>query len=106
MKWKKTVLLTPIILVGLLIGLWLLFGGTGLPEAVDRPVSNAIHDGYETTLGRLFDKQLAGHGDHSGVFLLANGLDAFVARARLAQMAERSIDVQYYMFHQDTVGGC
>lgn len=32
MKWKKTVLLTPIILVGLLIGLWLLFGGTGLPE--------------------------------------------------------------------------
>lgn len=87
-----------------LLGTWMIFGGTGLPEEVGRPVSHAIGDGHMTTLGRLFDEQLAGQGDHSGVFLLANGLDAFVARARLAQMAERSIDVQYYMFHQDTVG--
>jgi len=33
-----------------------------------------------------------------------HGLDAFVARAILARKAERSIDLQYYMFHQDTVG--
>jgi len=103
-KWKKTVLLTPIILVVLLIGLWLLFGGTGLPKGVDRPVSHAISDGHDTALGRLCAEQLARHGNNSGVFLLNNGLDAFVARARLAQMAERSIDVQYYMFHQDIVG--
>jgi len=94
----------PIIVVVCIFGLWLIFGGTGLPKKVARPVSHAVSDGNDTTLGRLFDAQLAGQGDHSGVFLLTNGLDAFVARARLAQMAERSIDVQYYMFHQDTVG--
>ncbi len=104
MKWKRKIVLIPIALVGCLFGLWLLFGGTGLPKKVNRPVSNAIRDGHDTALGRLSEAQLAGLGDKSGVFLLANGLDAFVARARLSQMAERSIDVQYYMFHQDTVG--
>lgn len=38
------------------------------------------------------------------MYLLPNGLDAFVGRAGLARLAERSIDVQYYMFYQDTVG--
>ena len=36
--------------------------------------------------------------------MLGNGLDAFVARAVLAQHAERSIDVQYYLYHNDLVG--
>lgn len=44
------------------------------------------------------------HGDQSGILLLNDGLDAFVGRALPAEKAERSIDVQYYMFHQDTVG--
>jgi len=35
---------------------------------------------------------------------LPEGRDAFVARALLARLAERSIDTQYYMWHQDTVG--
>jgi len=40
----------------------------------------------------------------SPFFLLGNGLDAFVARAVLANVAERSIDVQYYLYHNDLVG--
>jgi len=36
--------------------------------------------------------------------MLRGGLDGFVGRAVLARLAKRSIDVQYYMFHQDTVG--
>lgn len=43
------------------------------------------------------------HSDQSGTLLLNDGLDAFVGRALLAEKGERSIDVQYYMFHQDTV---
>jgi putative cardiolipin synthase len=35
--------------------------------------------------------------------LLENGLDAFVARAVLSQYAERSIDAQYFMIHNDQV---
>ena len=104
MKWKRKIVWGPVLAGAGLLVLWMLFGGTGLPKSLDRPVSHAIGDGHTTTLGRLFGEQLTGQGDHSGVLLLANGLDAFVARARLAQMDERSIDVQYYMFHQDTVG--
>jgi putative cardiolipin synthase len=36
--------------------------------------------------------------------LLDNGLDAFVARAVLASKAERSIDVQYFLYDNDLVG--
>jgi putative cardiolipin synthase len=38
-----------------------------------------------------------------GFLLLGSGLDAFVARAALAEVAELSIDVQYYLYHNDEV---
>ena len=66
--------------------------------------SYVIVDGDSTGLGKAFKPQLEQHPGQSGILLLGNGLDAFVARALLARLAERSIDVQYYMFHQDTVG--
>jgi len=79
-------------------------GCSGLPENVNRQPSIAISDGQSTSLGRRFGESIKDHPEQSGVFLLADGLDAFVGRVLLASMAERSIDVQYYMFHQDTVG--
>lgn len=36
--------------------------------------------------------------------LLQNDIDAFVARAILAQQAERSLNVQYYAYHNDLIG--
>jgi cardiolipin synthase C len=44
------------------------------------------------------------HPGESGFHLLNNGLDAFVARVLLVHFAERSIDVQYYLYHNDLVG--
>ena len=44
------------------------------------------------------------HAGLSGFYILANGLDAFAARALLADSAERSIDAQYYLLHNDLVG--
>jgi putative cardiolipin synthase len=35
---------------------------------------------------------------------LADGRDAFAARMRLADVAERSLDVQYYIWHDDLTG--
>ena len=65
-----------------------------LSENINRPHSSAVHKGHDTTLGQIFDRQLADHKDTSGVLLLGNGLDAFVGRALLASLAQRSIDVQ------------
>ena len=36
--------------------------------------------------------------------MLGGGLDAFVARAALARKAERTLAVQYYLYHPDLAG--
>ena len=57
-----------------------------------------------TTLEQWIAPHVAAHGGHSGFRLLSNGLDAFVARAALIEMAERTLDLQYYIFHPDKTG--
>lgn len=95
-----------IIVLGIFSALTLQFlsGCVKLPDNSDRKSSQVISDGENTRLGLAFKTQVEQHPGESGVILLGNGLDAFVGRAVLARMAEKSIDVQYYMFHQDTVG--
>ena len=76
-----------------------------LPDISSRKPSYMIDDGEGTKLGRQFTGQVAGNPGKSGVFLLRRGRDAFAARALLARLSEKSLDIQYYMYHQDTVGG-
>jgi putative cardiolipin synthase len=40
----------------------------------------------------------------SGINLIPRGPDAFLARLTLVDLAERSLDLQYYSWHDDTVG--
>jgi len=75
-----------------------------LPDISSREQTYAITDGALTSLGREFTSELASRPGKTGVFLLPGGRDAFAARALLARRAEKSIDLQYYMYHQDTVG--
>jgi len=79
-------------------------GCANLPENDQRTPSKTIAGGEDSILGKAFVPLLQEQARKSGVILLGDGLDAFVGRAVLATLAEKSIDVQYYMFHQDTVG--
>ena len=74
------------------------------PDDRGKASSRALGDGETTGLGKALRPRLEQHPGQSGVRLLGNGRDAFGGRAQLARLSERSIDVQYYMFHQDTVG--
>ena len=76
-----------------------------LPDITNRNQSYKIDDGQVTRMGRLFEGQLSSNPGKSGVLLLSRGRDAFVTRALLARLADKSLDIQYYMYHQDTVGG-
>ena len=76
-----------------------------LPDISDRVHSSTIDDGRTTSLGRVFGPISDANSGRAGIFLLPRGRDAFAARALLARMSEKSLDVQYYMYHQDTVGG-
>lgn len=80
--------------------------GRGLPDADDRADTGAIPaaQGTQTSLGRDLAERSSAHPGKNGTLLLRSGRDAFVARAVLAQRAERSIDLQYYLYRQDTVG--
>ena len=75
-----------------------------LPENVDRTPSYAYTDTDDSRLDSYRPEEIDAESGQSGFLLLGNGLDAFVARAVLAQLAERSIDVQYYLFHKDLIG--
>jgi cardiolipin synthase C len=88
----------------LILNVFLVIGCATLPKDFERPVSNAYSDTDDTRLGQVQRNEKAPRPGQSGFFLLENGLDAFVARAVLANIAERSIDAQYYLLHNDKVG--
>lgn len=44
------------------------------------------------------------HPGQCGLFLWRKSLDAFAARYRLAEMAEHTLDVQYYIWQDDMSG--
>lgn len=94
------------IIIHLLAALIILMiaGCATLPKDFDRPKSYALTDTENTAFGKARAKERAVHPGKSGFHLLGNGLDAFVARAVLSHYAERSIDVQYYLYHNDLVG--
>ena len=100
-KWPRRLGTLLIVLVGGVIFMSIFYR---LPDISSREKSAAIQDGEVTTLGRNFAPKLAANPAKTGVFLLPHGRDAFAARALLARKAEKSIDLQYYMYHQDTVG--
>ena len=81
-----------------------ILGCASLPTGFERPVSHALSGTQDSTLGKYVSANATQHPGKSGFHLLPNGLDAFVARAVLAESAERSIDAQYYLYHHDLVG--
>jgi cardiolipin synthase C len=82
----------------------LLLSACALPSLRERPATAAFQDTGGTKLARTLAASLAEHRGVSGVHSLPVATEAFAARARLAAAAERSIDAQYYMWHDDVTG--
>ena len=81
-----------------------LLQGCTLPSLDDRTVSVRLQDTDESRLGRSIAPLAQANPGLSGVYPLLSGRDAFAARVRLADVAERSLDVQYYIWHNDLSG--
>jgi putative cardiolipin synthase len=75
-----------------------------LPALEARSVSVALTDTHNTRLGRVLEPLVAAHPGKSAIYALQGARDAFAARAHLAQVAERSLDVQYYIWRTDMTG--
>lgn len=81
-------------------------GGCELPSIQDRERSSAlpIHESQATTLGKAVLPSAQQHEGKSGVLLLGNPLESFVVRMQLAKQAERTLDLQYYIWNKDVSG--
>lgn len=67
-----------------------------------RPASEAWPLPAETRLARAYAAQLAGHEGKSGVHALPSGMEALGSRAALAEAAQHTLDLQYYILRGDT----
>jgi len=66
-----------------------------------RAISTFVSPTSDTRLGRIVAAGNASHAGLSGFHLLNTGRQAFLARAALADLAERSLDMQYYIWEGD-----
>jgi cardiolipin synthase C len=87
-----------------LLLLYLLNGCASIPYDYPRPVSSALYRPEGTSLGKKVQARAINHPGASGFHLLPTGLDAFTARAVLIDRAENTLDLQYYIFHDDLMG--
>ena len=87
-----------------LLLLGFLHGCASIPYDYPRPVSSALYRPEGTSLGMKIQAQAIKHPGASGFFLLPTGIEAFSSRARLIDRAEKTLDLQYYIFHDDFTG--
>jgi putative cardiolipin synthase len=74
------------------------------PRATGAPSTALPLQPAQTAIDRELTPYLATHPGQTAATLLHDGLDAFTVRAASARLAGRSLDLQYYMWHDDLVG--
>lgn len=77
---------------------------TTVPQHSERTFSSAFDHPEETRLGRFFEPDIRAHPGRSGVMLMPRGEQGFRARVGLANLAEKTLDLQYYIWEVDASG--
>jgi putative cardiolipin synthase len=79
-------------------------GCASLPTDYEKIPSHVIQDTEDNILAQKAAPRVAEHPGQSGFHLLPSGMDAFLARIGLMERAQRTLDIQYYIWHADTSG--
>src|SRR5690606_7308728 len=87
-----------------LVGSGLLLNERLAPKATGAPGHALPLQATQTEIDRELAPLLAANPGKTGALLLPDGLDAYAARAMTAQKAGRSLDLQYYIWHDDLTG--
>lgn len=82
----------------------ILAGCASVPKNFEDNPSYALTDTNNTSLALEAAKVLGNKPDKTVSLLINEGTEAFLARMVLLGEAERSIDVQYYIWHADLIG--
>lgn len=83
-----------------------LLAGCALPSLEGRHVTAAIPEpaARATPLGDALAPQLAAHPGDTGIYLLSDPAETFATLTHLVRTAQRSLDLQYYIWHADHAG--
>ncbi len=81
-------------------------GCASLPPGSDFPriASAALAHPEETRLGRQFDNAGREHDGSSGFRIIPVGADGFLIRMQMINAAQRTLDLQYFIFRGDETG--
>lgn len=89
--------------LALCLSFLLMAGCTSLPERAAEPTTPPP-DVSASNYHRIVDEMGQKHPGHSGFYALSEGIDALTARLLMIENAQVSLDVQYYIWHDDLVG--
>lgn len=83
-----------------------LLGCASLPPGskFEKQPSVAYAHPESTRLARAFETGAAAHPGNSALRILSRGADGFAVRMQLIDAAEHTLDLQYFIFHQDQTG--
>lgn len=84
----------------------LLSGCASLPPGSNfaKTASLALAHPEETRLGRQFESAAREHNGNSGFRIIPVGADGFLTRMQMINAAERTLDLQYFIFRGDETG--
>ncbi|WP_169307202.1 phospholipase D family protein [Chitiniphilus eburneus] len=82
----------------------LLTGCGALPAKPESVASTSVVDTADTPLAHAVAPLLAQHPRLTGLYPLDRGRDALLTRLALAMVAQKTLDVQYYIWHDDLTG--
>ncbi len=88
----------------LVVALVVLCGCASIDFDYPKSESSAVTATDNTQLGRVFADAVAAHPQEAGFLPLVDGVEALAIRLLMAERAERSIDAQYFLIHDDVVG--
>jgi putative cardiolipin synthase len=75
-----------------------------VPTDYPRTVSNALQDHESTSIGASFAEEAASHPGKSGFGIIRKGRYAFTDRIAMTRLAEKTLDLQYYIWEPDDTG--
>ena len=100
MKWLLVITVVLAILGAAALWSW----GHFAQRAMGVPSQALAVSDAQTPLDRWIAPILLPHPGATGAVLVSNNLEAFAVRAFTARTAARSLDVQYYLWHDDLTG--
>ena len=90
--------------IALLVLAVLLAGCATVSFDQPKSYSQAIHNPEDTSLGEYAALEVEASEGLSGFYPLQEGMQALGMRLRLAEQAEKSLDLQYFLMKNDTAG--